>query len=111
MEQAQQHIKEALRDKAPKEITERQNWMHHKFIFLKMHIRCKSEVQGAIASDTNSREISMLSDTTIQPSVTSPSHASTCYLVNQQVMDQMRTMPSSFLDQDRGQLEQPYATT
>ena len=79
---------------APKEITEKQNWIQDRFNLLEMHIRCKglckssafkTPAQGASASaasahdiskgstNTDSIEIIMHSDTTIQPSVTSPS--------------------------------------
>ena len=81
---------------APKEMTERQNWIQDKFIFLKTHIRCKglskssafkSAAQGASASAASAHDISRgstdmdsmkisRSNTTIQPSVTSPSAVS-----------------------------------
>ena len=111
----------ALQIWSPKEMTERQNWIQEKFTFLKMPIRCKglskssgctSQVQGTSAyvasahnissgsTNTDSMEISMRSDTSIQPLVTSPSTVFGHSSVNQQVMDhfaQMKTMLSSVL--------------
>ena len=61
---------------APKEITERQNWIQDKFNFLKIHIRCrrlsnssrfKSLAQGASASAVSAHEIS--SDSTDMDSI------------------------------------------
>ena len=105
----------------PAEMTERQKWIQDKFHFLKSHIRrnelskssgFKPQARGPSASaasahdiaraSTDSLEISMRSDTTIQPSVTSPSTVSACSSVDQQVMEQftlMRNMLSSFLGQ------------
>ena len=69
-------------------MTERQNWIQNKFNFFKTHIRrkgLKSPAQGASASAASAHDISRVStnmdsveiskqpDTTIQPSVTSPS--------------------------------------
>ena len=103
------------------EMRERQNWIQDKFNFMKAHIRrkwpsessgFKTPARGASASadaahdisrasaDRDSMEIRMRSDTTIQPSVTSPSSVSRCSSVDQQVMnqfEQMKTMLSSFL--------------
>ena len=102
-------------------MTERQNWIQDKFNFLKTHIRgkrlsnfsgFKSLARGASVSavsahdicrgstEMDSMEIGMQSDTTRQPSVTSPSTVSGCSSVTQQVMDQfaqMKIMLSSFL--------------
>ena len=98
-----------------------QNWIQHKFHFLKSHIRhkglskssglkspaCRASASAASAynifkasTDMDSMEISMQSDTSIQPSVTSPRSVSRHSPVNQQVMDQfalMSTMLPSFL--------------
>ena len=92
---------------APKEMTERQNWIQNKFNFLKMNIRCKelskssgfkslawgTSETGASAHDisrgsTKTDSLSMWSNTTIQPLVTNQSTVSGCFLVNQQIMDQ-----------------------
>ena len=91
------NLMQSKSDQAPKEMIERQNWIHDKFNFFKTHMRhkglskssgFKSLAQGASASaalahnisrgstDMDSMEISMQSDTTIQPSVTSPSAVS-----------------------------------
>ena len=93
----------------PEEMMERRNWIQVKFHFLKLHIRCKGlnklsgfksqalEASASAASalnisrastDTNSMKISRQPNTTIQPSVTSPSAVSACSSINQQVIDQ-----------------------
>ena len=106
---------------APEEMKQRQNWIQDTFNFLKTHIRCKGlskssafkfpaqEASAFVASahviskgsnNTDIMEISMRSDITIHPSVTSPSAVSRPSLVDQQVMDQfaqMKIMLSSFL--------------
>ena len=99
---------------APKEMTERQNWIQDKFNFLKMRIRCKGHMQIQPSSPQDkepghplpqhmpSPEVQLTrivwrSDTTIKSSVTNPSEISGCSLVDQQIMDQfaqMKTMLS-----------------
>ena len=78
---------------ASKGKTERQNWIQNKFYFLKTHIRFKRIIRLQVPSlmnasaaslhdisialtDMDSMEISMRSNTTIQPPVTSPSAVS-----------------------------------
>ena len=97
---------------ALKEKMECQNWIQDKFGYLKLHIRWKglsklsgvrSQVRGVSASahgisrastDMDSMEISMRStDTTLHPQqITSPTAASGCCSVDQQVMDQLTQM-------------------
>ena len=108
---------------APKEMTERQNWIQCKLGFLKSHMRCKglskssafkSQAQGASASattahnisrastDTDGMEISMRSiDTMLQPQhIMSPTAASGCLQSTSSswpVHTDMRTVLSLFL--------------
>ena len=59
----------------------------------------QGNLQSSRPQPEDSMEISMQSDTIMQPSVTSPSAVSQCSSVNKQVMDQfgqMKTMLSSF---------------
>ena len=103
-------------DQAPKEMTERQNWIQDRLNFLKTHIRrkglskssdFKSLQRGASASaasahnisrestDADSMDTSTHSDTTQQPSIcstTSTSVLSQASSVNQWVMDQFAQM-------------------
>ena len=92
---------------APKEMTERQNSIQDKINFLKTHIRRKGPVNLQLlnpqpkepvhlasayyisggSTDMDSMEISMRSDTPIQPSVTSGSVLSQHSTVDDQVMD------------------------
>ena len=101
---------------AAKEMTERHNWIQDKFNFrckgLRKFSRFKSQSQGASAPTNSahnisrgstyiySMEISMQSDTTVQPIVTSLSALSQHSPVDQQVMyqfTQMKTMLAPFL--------------
>ena len=76
---------------APKEMTESRNWIQDKFLFQKLHIRCKGS-QCILCFSTHHQRFNRpgqdQSDPTIQPSVTSPSTVSARSSVNQQVMDQ-----------------------
>ena len=91
------HVTETLTQskysQASKGKTERQNWIQNKFYFLKTHIRFKRIIRLQVPSlmnasaaslhdisialtDMDSMEISMRSNTIIQPPVTSPSAVS-----------------------------------
>ena len=81
---------------APKEMTERQNWIKDKLNFLKTHQAQGASASAASAHDIsrdsnnkNSMEISMQFNTTILPLVTTPPSAvSQCSTVGQQLVGQ-----------------------